>query len=258
MKQAEWESFPGRPALTADARAAAARASQKAARSSPRVLAPPMVVESVRAYVPGLSEEKVLALVRENSRASAIGLANGEDVTELQVGQDNLPSAVCRGSEGRTYKVQVEKRRAGAELGARCECADYQKRGGLCKHGAATLIVLGKCYAAQPHEVRSPEDGCWAALMDRAPAPRLSQLRDLAQRYRQTRKEQGEARAEQRREAEARQKQLEEKVCALEAELAAALSAKEEAERLAASASWAAASAATASETRGGLGAVEA
>eukprot|EP00969_Alexandrium_andersonii_P014034 612167-Alexandrium_andersonii.AAC.1 len=79
MMQAEWESFPGRPALASDARAAAARASQDAARASQRVLAPQLVVESVRAYVAGLTEAKVLILVRENSRAAAVDLANAED-----------------------------------------------------------------------------------------------------------------------------------------------------------------------------------
>eukprot|EP00969_Alexandrium_andersonii_P176638 7810379-Alexandrium_andersonii.AAC.1 len=69
--------------------------------------------------------------------------------------------------------------------------------------------------------------------MDRSSRPRPSQLRNLAQRYRTARREQGEARAEQRREAEGRQKQLEERILALESELAGAVSAKEEAERLA-------------------------
>ncbi len=80
--------------------------------------------------------------------------------------------------------MQVEKRRGGVELGARSERAGYQQRGGLCKHGAAALIVLGSGCVEPPMAERQgerrPEAGCWVWLPGRGHSSgALGQLQEL-------------------------------------------------------------------------------
>lgn len=76
------------------------------------------------------SYSKAVALLRTNAVRILIRCADG--AVEASVQSE-------RGNE--SYAVRVGSNRSG-DVAVRCECFDFKRRGGLCKHGASLLLML--------------------------------------------------------------------------------------------------------------------
>jgi len=76
------------------------------------------------------SYDKAVGLVQEGAARVLIRCADGAVETSVRSEHGN-----------HEYAVRV-LHPANGKIAAKCTCTDYKRRGGLCKHGAASLLLL--------------------------------------------------------------------------------------------------------------------
>jgi hypothetical protein len=115
--------------------------SQSSAAALPR----PVVQQTTKLTVPGLSEAAILQSTKVRSLAAAYQLAAGGHVEDLLPHKSGWAHAIVRG--GSNYNVIVHK---GSEADVdslpptECTCPDYLARGSYCKHSVAVLLRLAE------------------------------------------------------------------------------------------------------------------